>query len=96
MCFGPPLQADGSEHPRWSESFPFGLVNGSAPLLTAWFFFSRADGMPYPGYGAGGKREAELLAAAWGRSYHCATPSGEGLNALSEKLPGLKCERYAS
>lgn len=53
--------------------------------------------MPYPGYGAGGKREAALLAAA-----RVVPPrgsvegGGEGLNALSEALPGLKCERYAS
>ncbi len=46
--------------------------------LTAQVFFSRAGGMPYPGYRASGKREAELLAAAWGRSYHCVTLSGRG------------------
>ncbi len=89
MCFGPPLQAEGSEHPHWSESFPFGLVNGSG-------FFQSCRRHAVSWIQSQWEARGRAAGSSVGQIVPLCDSVGEGLNALSEMLPGLKCECYAS
>ncbi len=89
MCFGPPLQAEGSEHPHWSESFPFGLVNGSG-------FFQSCRQHAVSWIRSQWEARGRAAGSSMGQIVPLCDSVGEGLNALSETLPALKCECYAS